>query len=104
MKTLALEDARPGMHLGIDVRDTQGAVLLAAGSELNEGLLTALARRGIHQVSIIEQHPPLSPEELETLRENARARLAHIFRRSGKTATDRQLFELVLDYRLEQLG
>lgn len=104
MKIIALDDAQSGMCLGIDVRDLHGAVLLAAGSELSDSLLAALARRGIREIGIVEVCPPLSAEERETLRENARARLAHLFRRAGQTTTDRQLFELILDYRLEQLG
>lgn len=104
MKTIAMEDAKPGMRLGIDVRDAYGAVLLAAGSELSDSLLTALARRGISDISIVEQQPSLSQAEREALHEKTRARLAHLFRRAGQTSLDRQLFELVLDYRLEQLG
>ncbi|MDO9226572.1 MAG: hypothetical protein Q8M09_16015 [Pseudomonadota bacterium] len=105
MKTehLALEHVTPGMLLGGDVIDANGAVLLAAGSALSESLLAALGRRGIRQVEVtrVEQ---LSESEREARREAVRARLAHLFRGAGETEAGRFLFEVVLDYRMEQLG
>ena len=103
LNPLSLEQAAPGMRLGEAVRDANGAVLLAAGGELTEHLLEALRRRGILQVVVAEEET-LSEAEREARREAVRARLSRLFRGAGQGEADRQLFDAVLDYRLEQLG
>lgn len=105
MKTerLALEQVTPGMLLGGDVIDANGAVLLAAGGELSESLLAALNRRGILQIEVVRVEQ-LSESEREARREALRARLAHLFRGAGDTEAGRFLCEVMLDYRMEQLG
>jgi hypothetical protein len=100
---LSLQQAAPGMRLGVDVHDAHGAVLLVAGTELTESLLTALQRRGIVWISVLEVEL-LSEAEREVRREAVAARLAHLFRRGGKSEADRQLFDSVRDYRMETLG
>jgi len=100
---LALDQAVPGMCLGEDVQDAHGALLLAAGGELTGHLLDMLQRRGIHQICVAEPEVP-STAEREALREAVRARLSYLFRGAGPDEADRQLFDSVLAYRLEQLG
>lgn len=103
LTTLPLEQAVVGMRLGADVQDAHGAVLLAAGAELTDSLLTALRRRGIAQICVHEEER-LSDAEREARREAVAARLAHLFRRGGESAADHQLFDSVRDYRMETLG
>ena len=103
MSQLSLDRALPGMRLAIDIRDGHGAILLVAGGELTESLLAALRRRGISQVSVVEEEV-LAIEEQEARREAIRVRLSHLFRHAGEAEADRFLFEAMLDYRLEQLS
>lgn len=103
LETLPLELAQPGMRLGTDIRDDQGAILLASGSKLTKPLLAALHRRGVSQVSVAEAEAPTEAER-EAGRDAIRARLTYLFRRAGEAEADRILFEAMLDYRLEQLG
>lgn len=100
---LPIADARPGLRLGLDLRDANGAVLLAAGSELTEPLIAALSRRGVETITVVQAND-LTPEEMAARREAARLHLAHLFRRSVGREADRQLFEILLDYRMEQIG
>lgn len=100
---LPLDQARPGQRLGSDLRDARGAVLLAAGSELSESLINALRRRGVESISVALADS-ITPEEQEMQREAARRRLAWLFRRAGESEAERQLFEALLDYRLERIG
>lgn len=99
---LVLDQATPGMCLGEDVRDGQGALLLAAGVLLTEHQLDVLERRGIQQVCV-EVAEVLTEEERAARREAVRARLVHLFRGAQTGEADRQLFECVLAYRLGQL-
>ncbi len=101
--SLPLDQAAAGMRLAMDLRDASGAILLAAGSELSDALLTALRRRGIERVVVIDESA-LGSADREARSEAIRTRLAHLFRRAGGSEADRLLFEALLDYRLEQLG
>lgn len=100
--TLSLDQVVPGMRLGTDVSDAVGTVLLASGCELNESLLAALRGRGIREVEVMVEEAYGEPER-EARRKAILARLTHLFRHLGQTDADRQLFEIVRDYRLEQL-
>jgi hypothetical protein len=101
IQTLPLEQVMPGMVLGVDVQDAHGAVLLAAGGEISEALLSALGRRGVQQVSVLVQEV-LSEAGREARREVLRARVDHLFRHAGEGAADRFLRQAILEYRLEQ--
>lgn len=97
VRFMPLDQLRPGMVLGADIEDAHGAVLLAAGSEISEALLAALRRRGVEQVSV--RMPEQSSGQEEARREEARARLAHLFRRAGDGEAVRSLHAVVLAYR-----
>lgn len=100
--TLALDQVTPGMVLGADLRDDHGATLLAAGTELSESHLASLRRRDVRQAAI-EVREILSEAEREARREEVRSRLHHLFRRAGEDETDRVLYRIILEYRLEQV-
>jgi hypothetical protein len=99
--TRPLAELHAGMRLAVDIRDASGAVLLTAGCELSDGLIAAMRRRGIDSATV-DQAATLTPAEMEARREAIRTRLAQLFRHAGDTVADRQLFEILLDYRLEQ--
>jgi hypothetical protein len=100
-KVVALDDASAGMVLGAEVRDPQGNVLLAAGSQLTEALMRALQRRGVESVRIEDRSA--TPQELAAERERVRQRLAQLFRKPHPGAADALLREQLVAYRMEAL-
>ncbi|MDP2834628.1 MAG: hypothetical protein Q8Q28_15265 [Pseudomonadota bacterium] len=101
--TLPLDRVMPGMVLGADLCDAYGATLLAAGSELSATQIASLRRRDVRQV-VIEVREIVSEAEREARRDEIRARLRHLFRRTGEGEADRVLYQTLLEYRLEQVG
>jgi transposase len=101
VRTLPLEQAETGMRLAVDIQDSHGAVLLAAGAKLTDELRAALRRRGIEQVSVVEE-AALTAAERGARNAEIRARLDHLFRRFGETEANRMLHAALLEYRLEQ--
>lgn len=103
LPTVPLASVTPGARLARDVPGADGQVLLAAGTVLTEGALEGLAARGIAQVALEPQH---SAAELDAARDALRQRLAHLFRRcdlDDASGAARQLFDAVLERRLEEL-
>lgn len=100
LKTLALEEAQPGMHLGQDLRDAAGQMLLPKGSELSEATLKSLARRNVENLVVVL--PEVVDEAaLAARREASRRRLLHLFRRAGDPASQ-ELLRLMQEYRQER--
>jgi hypothetical protein len=102
LRSLPLEQVAPGMYLGGDVCDSHGAVLLVAGTQLDESHIASLGRRGVQAV-IIAQTETLSQAELAARRDAARVRLAHLFRHRPATETDRWLHQALLEYHMGKL-
>lgn len=100
-KQLDLDDAEAGMILSVSVLDHQGSVLLQAGAAVSEGALTSMRRRGIEQITVVDD--AISREELDAERERVSARLALLFRRPGATRADTILHDAIDAYRLEAL-
>lgn len=95
LRPVATGDAEEGMVLGADLRDSQGAVLLAAGTALTAAALAALARRGVESLLVLgEAGTGEAPEA-------ARARLDHLFRKCGTRACA-ELRRAVEDFRTEE--
>lgn len=99
-RALSLDQAQPGMSLASDLKDHQGNILLKAGTQLSAGHLASLAQRGVRAVTIVE---PVSDAELETARRDAQLRLQHLFRQRRPGEPDEQLYQTLLEYRMEQL-
>ncbi len=100
-KLISLADARPGMRIVADVcGPTGGDVLLAAGAVLSGATLSALARRGIGQLVVVE---PLSPEERAARIAAIDQRLDVLFRHAGNDPLLRKLRGAVREYRVEKL-
>ncbi|MEW5770238.1 MAG: hypothetical protein AB1831_07710 [Pseudomonadota bacterium] len=99
---LPIDQVEPGMVLASDLHDARGAVMLAAGTHLGESHLAALRRRGVRQAEI-EVHETLSAAEREARRRDTLARLSHLFRGMGDGGEINDLYQSILEYRLEQL-
>ncbi|MFZ5484570.1 MAG: hypothetical protein ACOZB0_10105 [Pseudomonadota bacterium] len=103
-QVLPLASVHAGMHLAEPVRDRQGNLMLAAGTELTAPHIAALARRGIASVLILPERIPPSDQERAAMRQATEARLRHIFRKSLDAPASAALFEVLLAYRLDPLA
>lgn len=100
IRFVPLEEAQPGMCLGDDLRDEGGQMLLPKGTELGEGTLKSMGRRGIETLPILEV-APVDEGALLARREASRQRLQHLFRRADDS-TSQALLHLMLEYRQER--
>lgn len=100
---LPLESVRPGMRLAEAIRDRLGNVMLAADITLTEAHLSALAQRGIASAKIHPERIPPSDEEIAAMKASTEDRLRHIFRKTLERPGNRKLFDILLDFRLENL-
>lgn len=100
-RTLAIADVEPGMQLAAPLLDESGRVLVPADGELDQGILQRLARRGIAELTVL-----LAVKEdgaaSEAHRQRVQSELDRLFRRAGEGAETRQLFQSILDFRMEQ--
>lgn len=97
-REVMLDEASVGMTLACDLLDQHGTVLLHRGSALTEGLLAALARRGVVRVWVAGA--PDGAATSHARRERAAARIAHLFRH-GAHGVDAELRACLQDYRME---
>ncbi|CAN7394395.1 hypothetical protein [Massilia sp. LjRoot122] len=97
-REVMLDEATVGMTLACDLLDQAGTVLLHRDSVLTDGLLAALARRGVARVRVAGE--PDGPDRSGARRERAAARLAHLFRH-GAQGVDAELRACLQDYRME---
>lgn len=99
-RTVPLDEAVAGDELALDVCDSAGHTLLAAGASLSAGSIASLRQRGVAAVCIAQQ---FSAAELAAQRDAAAQRLDHLFRRTREDPLMNRLHDAVLAYRLEQL-
>lgn len=97
-REVMLDEATAGMALAADLVDQNGTVLLHRGSVLTDGLLGALARRGVARVRVAGEPDGIASSGAQ--RERAAARLAHLFRH-GAQGADAELRACLQDYRME---
>lgn len=101
LETIAIGDAQPGLRLAEAVADAMGQVLVPAGSELTESMLLGLRRREVATLTVEREI-----EEGSAAREARQAKvveqLDRLFRKAGEGAETRQLYQAILDFRLEQ--
>lgn len=97
-KQLDLDDATPGMVLSEPITDAHGGMLLPASATLTDSALTALRRRGIASIVVI--NADITEEELNAERECVQQRLARLFRRSDTGSAPAALLARITDYRL----
>lgn len=90
---------KPGMILAKPATRHDGAVLLAAGTELTADQLEHLRQRGCEALCV-GMPETRSPEEIRREVEQMETRIRHIFRGKG-SPTRGELAEVVLAYRRE---
>lgn len=95
---LDLEEAEPGMILATTLYDAHGGVLLPSGAELTESSLTSLRRRGIDQVTVVNDQ--ISEADLAIERARLQERLAKLFRSCGDKGASHSLQESIMQYRV----
>lgn len=101
LATLAIDDARPGMRLAEAVADAMGQVLVPAGSELTESMLQNLRRREVATLTV-EREIADGSAAREAQRAKVVEQLDRLFRKAGDGAETRQLYQAILDFRLER--
>ena len=99
---IALEKAKQGEVLGVDVLDPKGNRLLAAGSELSEEARKLLYRRGIKHIGI-ERKEDITPEQMEIMRKEIGHRLNRQFRNVQDSVQMQKFMGILLDYRMNAL-
>jgi hypothetical protein len=97
---IALDDARPGMRLGVALADRTGQVLVPAGTELTENLLQALQRRDIAAICV-EREVAEDPAAREARLAAVKAAADHLFRAAGDGMATRTLYQCIVDFRSE---
>jgi hypothetical protein len=78
---LALADVKPGMVLSDVLLDRQGQVLLPQGAILTEAIIALLPRHGVDMLAVLHPAASGAPEPDPAA---LRARLAHLFRNTGR--------------------
>lgn len=101
LETLAIGDAQPGMRLAETILDESGRVLVPGGCELTESILHGLIRREVDELKI-EREVDEDPVAREARRLRHVAELDQLFRKAGDGAETRQLYQVILGFRLEQ--
>lgn len=96
IERIPIQEAAAGMTVAADVRDTQGTLLVGAGTALTARLIEQLARRGIELLPLAVTHV-LSGEECAAETAQLEERFACV---RGQPLTER-LLELMLHHRLE---
>jgi hypothetical protein len=99
--TLAIADARPGMRLAETILDDTGRVLVPGGCELTESILHGLTRREVAELKV-EREVDEDPAAREARRLRHVGQLDRLFRKAGDGAETRQLYQALLEFRLEQ--
>ena len=100
LKTVPLDQVLPGSVLGDNVQDEAGRVLLRAGAVISESALEALRRRAVEQVVLDVVEKP-SPEQFALEKVRLETRLESAFRRAGQSEANRQLWQAILEFKLE---
>lgn len=95
---LDIDDVETGMVLSSTLSDAHGGVLLPAGVELTDSMLTSLRRRGVDQVSVVNNK--ISDADLAAERQRLQERLTRLFRHSGNAGANAQLNDSILRYRM----
>ena len=75
-----------------------GGVLLPSGAELTESTLTSLRRRGIEQVTVVNDQ--ISEADLAIERARVQERLAKLFRICADKSASNSLHESIMQYRM----
>lgn len=97
-QSLAVAEVSAGMRLAQAVTDASGRVLVPAATELSEGLLKGLERRGISHV-VVECPVVVDPAAVEACKAMVAQELARLFRMAGEGPETKALHQAVLEFR-----
>lgn len=100
---VSIQEVQAGMRLAEEVRNAAGAVLLTAGTELDEAVLAGLRRRGI-ECLVVDQPDPRSETEIAEELVRMEARVRHLFHRQRGNPELQLLMQAVLEYRRKALA
>jgi hypothetical protein len=100
---VSIREVQAGMRLAEEVRNAAGAVLLTAGTELDEAVLAGLRRRGI-ECLVVDQPDPRSETEIAEELARMEARVRHLFHRHRGNPELQLLMQAVLEYRRKALA
>lgn len=98
--TLPLDEVRPGMKVAKALHDDGGRILVPAGAEVSESMLSSLQRRAVGELSV-EFERQEDPAEREAHRARLVAQLDHLFRQAGEAPETRLIYQAVVDFRME---
>lgn len=98
-----LDHVAAGAVLGSDLCDDRGMVLLSAGTQLTDSLISSLRRRNVTDVPLATSAHSLSEDEWKEVAADLRRRVGHLFRFAGQGEAVDRLRELVFGYRLSKL-
>jgi phosphatidylserine/phosphatidylglycerophosphate/cardiolipin synthase-like enzyme len=101
-RIVAIDDAQEGMCLYGDLRDRAGSLLLPKSTLLSAATIKGLQRRGVEVVSIVDD--TVTDQQLAAEREQAMARIAHLFRYAGTGSANALLRKAVEAYRMAELA
>ncbi len=103
LKKIPIAHAVAGMLVAVPVISPRGDVLVQAGCELTDFVISGLRKRGIDRISIhIEDGR--SEEELVIERDKVRDRMHVLFRNAGANEQLASLYQLMLEFRLGSLS
>lgn len=97
---MSIDEIQAGAITADTVVDAGGRVLVPAGVELSEAMLSGLKRREIEELAVLVEVAE-SSAEADAYRSRVRSQLEHLFRQAGSEPETLALFDTVLAYRME---
>lgn len=97
-----IDAAQEGMCLYGDLRDRAGNMLLPKATVLSSSTIKALSRRGVEVVTVVDDS--VTDQQLAAEREQAMARITHLFRHAGTGPANAVLRDVVEAYRMAELA
>jgi hypothetical protein len=101
-RIVEIDAAQEGMRLYSELRDRAGNLLLPKSTLLTGPTINSLRRRGVEVVSVMDD--TVTDQQLAAEREQAMARITHLFRYAGTGAANALLRNVVEAYRMAELA
>jgi hypothetical protein len=101
-RIVEIDAAQEGMRLYGDLRDRAGNLLLPKSTVLSGATIEALRRRDVEVVSVVDD--TVTDQQLAAEREQAMARIEHLFRHAGAGPANAVLRKVVEAYRMAELA
>lgn len=101
-RIVEIDAAQEGMRLYGELRDRAGNLLLPKSTLLTGPTINSLRRRGVEVVSVVDD--TVTNQQLAAEREQAMARITHLFRYAGTGSANALLRHVVEAYRMAELA